>query len=292
MNRPRLRPTRTVIIAAAVTLALGAGTVVAAAAVISGPVDSSGVVHGCWTNAEINGSHIFVLQDAGTNCPKGTTPISWNQSGAPGPTGPAGPAGAPGPTGPAGPAGAPGPTGPSGPSGPAGPSGPSGPAGPGGTVSSLDQLNGIPCNSGAGTTQLSYGSNGAVTIICATPTPTPTSTATATPNNTPQTAINLGTLNCGDSVSETGDNIGGSRAWYIISFNLGGSCQGMTLQLNVIGGVFINTGDVFDLWINLPGNVSAVQGATIFNETTPGTYYIDVRGGTTGATFSLNANVN
>ena len=35
-------------------------------------------------NAELNGSHVFVLQDAGTSCPKGTTAISWN---AQGPTG-------------------------------------------------------------------------------------------------------------------------------------------------------------------------------------------------------------
>jgi len=50
----------------------------------SGPVDSSGVIHGCYTNTALNGSHVFVLQDAGTNCPRGTTPISWNQAPSPG----------------------------------------------------------------------------------------------------------------------------------------------------------------------------------------------------------------
>ena len=75
----------------AVALVAGGGTALAA---ISGPIDSSGVIHGCWTNAAINGTHVFVLQDAGTSCPKGTTAISWNQ------TGPAGPAGPPGPGGP------------------------------------------------------------------------------------------------------------------------------------------------------------------------------------------------
>lgn len=93
---------RKVIIAGATTLILTAGASVATAAVMSsGPVDSSGVIHGCWTNAELNGSHVFVLQDAGTSCPKGATPISWNEKG---------PAGSPGPSGPAGPTGAAGPS--------------------------------------------------------------------------------------------------------------------------------------------------------------------------------------
>jgi hypothetical protein len=48
MNRPGPRPTRTVIVAGAVALMLGAGTAVAAAAVMSdpSPVSSSGVIDG------------------------------------------------------------------------------------------------------------------------------------------------------------------------------------------------------------------------------------------------------
>jgi hypothetical protein len=103
---------RKVIIAGATTLVLTAGASVATAAVMSsGPVDSSGVIHGCWSNAAVNGSHVFVLQDAGTSCPRGTTAISWNEQGPAGPigpTGPAGPSGAIGPSGPAGPQGPPG----------------------------------------------------------------------------------------------------------------------------------------------------------------------------------------
>jgi hypothetical protein len=140
---------RKALITGAVSVALVAGGTAAGAAIASGPVDSSGVIHGCWTNAEINGTHVFVLQDAGTNCPKGTTAISWNQTGpqgaagpagAQGPAGPPGPTGAPGPagpignTGPAGPAGAPGPTGPAGPQGPIGNTGPPGPAGANGNT--------------------------------------------------------------------------------------------------------------------------------------------------------------
>jgi hypothetical protein len=107
---------RKVIIAGAATLVLTAGASVATAAVMSsGPVDSSGVIHGCWSDKAINGSHVLVLQDAGTSCPNGTTAISWNQSGPQGPAGPPGPQGA---TGPAGPSGPPGPTGPPGSSAP------------------------------------------------------------------------------------------------------------------------------------------------------------------------------
>jgi hypothetical protein len=91
------------VVAAAV---LAAGGTAAYAAVAASPV-SSGMINGCYTNAAINGSHVFVLQNAGTSCPKGTTPISWNQQG---PAGPAGPSGQAGPAGPSGPAGPPGPT--------------------------------------------------------------------------------------------------------------------------------------------------------------------------------------
>ena len=77
------------LITGAAVLAVVAGGTAAAAATAAtpSPVDSSGVIHGCWTNAELGGSHVFVLQDAGTTCPKGTTAISWNQKGATGATG-------------------------------------------------------------------------------------------------------------------------------------------------------------------------------------------------------------
>jgi hypothetical protein len=134
---------RKMLVTGAVSVALVAGGTAAGAAIASGPVDSSGVIHGCWTNAAINGTHVFVLQDAGTNCPRGTTAISWNQTGPQGPAGPAGTVGAAGPAGPAGPigntgpagqAGAPGPTGPAGPQGPIGNTGPPGPAGANGNT--------------------------------------------------------------------------------------------------------------------------------------------------------------
>ena len=81
-------------ITGATVLIVAMGSGVAAAAVISrGPVDNSGVSHGCWSNHAIKGSRVFVMQDAGTSCPGGTTPISWNAQGPQGPAGATGPAG-------------------------------------------------------------------------------------------------------------------------------------------------------------------------------------------------------
>jgi Collagen triple helix repeat (20 copies) len=110
----------------AAVLVAGGGTALATA---TGPV-SGGVITGCYTNAEVNGSHAFVLQDSGTACPKGTSAVSWNEQGAAGPAGAAGPQG---PAGPAGPAGATGATGAQGPAGATGAIGPQGPAGAAGT---------------------------------------------------------------------------------------------------------------------------------------------------------------
>jgi len=285
MRRPRLRPTRTIIVACvAGAVTLLAGSAVAAATVLSAPspVSSSGVIDGCWTNAEVNGSHIIVLQDQGTTCPKGTTPISWNESGpagptgGPGPSGPAGPAGASGAAGALGPGGPPGPAGPAGSNGPAGPSGPaglagaagangspgagavvadsapasacsnggitvtdgsgdigyvcdgangspgqagpSGPAGPAGSVSSLDGLNGVPCDSGAGTTQVVYGVGGVITLTCATsarPTPSPTGSACAQ-GACEQNPIPLGGLTCDQTITYTG-SVTTSGEWFTLT---------------------------------------------------------------------------
>jgi hypothetical protein len=108
---------RMIAITGAGALALSAGGTAAGAAIAAGPVDASGVVHGCYTTTAIKGSHAVVLQDSGTTCPNSTTAIQWNQQG---PAGPAGPAGDAGPTGPQGPIGLTGATGPAGPQGPAG----------------------------------------------------------------------------------------------------------------------------------------------------------------------------
>jgi hypothetical protein len=107
----------------AATLVAGGGTALAATA---GPVSGSGVITGCYTTAGLNGSHALVLQDAGANCPKGTSAVTWNEQGPAGPAGGTGPAGATGATGPQGPAGPAGATGPQGPPGTSGTNGTNG----------------------------------------------------------------------------------------------------------------------------------------------------------------------
>jgi hypothetical protein len=137
--------TRTALLAIGGTIAATIGGSTAYAAVAAGPVSSGGVVSGCYTNAEISGSHALVLQNQGTTCPRGTTAVSWNEQG---------PAGATGATGAQGDAG---PQGPAGLHGPAGATGAQGP--PGAGLASLDALDGIPCNVGspdAGVLQITY----------------------------------------------------------------------------------------------------------------------------------------
>ena len=76
---------RIVIAGVSALVVAGGGTAPAAAVMSTSPVDSSGAIHGCWSNAESKGSHVFVLQDARATCPKATTPISWNVKGPAGP---------------------------------------------------------------------------------------------------------------------------------------------------------------------------------------------------------------
>ena len=60
------------------------GTGAAFAASSSGsPVDGSGNIHGCYTQPNKNGTAQFTLQNVGTNCPNGSTAITWNQTGQP-----------------------------------------------------------------------------------------------------------------------------------------------------------------------------------------------------------------
>jgi hypothetical protein len=164
-------------------VALGAGAALAATAASRSRAD--GVISACVGRdgrlrlAEVRG------------CKKHEQAISWNVRGVkgdPGPagaTGPAGPEGPQGAAGPAGPEGQPGPTGPAGPQGERGPQGEQGPAGPqgpkgdkgdpgppgpaGAGLTSLDDLAGLACGSGAdaGTVQVSYDASHVATLTCA-----------------------------------------------------------------------------------------------------------------------------
>lgn len=81
-----------------VLLAMGVGG--ASYATILSPVDSSGVIHGCYTNGSLGGAHAFVLENSDRTCPRGTTAISWNEQKPAGATGATGATGAAGPAGP------------------------------------------------------------------------------------------------------------------------------------------------------------------------------------------------
>lgn len=136
------RPAK-ILISAAAGLALVA-VATAAGAAVAGPIDGNGVIHGCYTNKALNGSHVVVLQDSSTNCPNGTTDVQWNQQGPAGPVGPQGPQGLQGPQGAKGDTGAP---------------GAQGPPGPTGTAGGLDAMIGSPCDQGtpdAGTLKVTY----------------------------------------------------------------------------------------------------------------------------------------
>jgi len=83
-----------IIAAVPAALVLGAAGAYAATTSSSSPIDSSGVIHGCYASRAIRGSHTVTLQNAGTGCSRGATAVTWNQKGATGPVGPKGPAGA------------------------------------------------------------------------------------------------------------------------------------------------------------------------------------------------------
>jgi len=216
------------IAAAAVTLTAGGAAV--GATLASSPVDSSGVIHGCYSNLDVNGSRAFFLQDAGKNCPSGTTAISWNQAGPQGPGGPAGPTGAVGPTGPAGAPGVPGSVGPTGPAGPPGP-----------TVT-----------------------------VTAGPGPSP--------NNNSDNPVVIGLVDCSNSVSETGNNVSGTGAWYVIIFNQNSTC---TLNAQLSG----NTGDQLTVENAEAHQVIGTGNTVAISD--EGEYVIEVSGGTSGDTFTL-----
>jgi hypothetical protein len=90
------------VVTTAAALALVACGTAAGAAVLAGPIGSDGVIHACYTTTAIHGSHAVVLQNTGRRCPRGTTAISWNQTGRQGVPGRQGPPGQPGQQGPPG----------------------------------------------------------------------------------------------------------------------------------------------------------------------------------------------
>lgn len=75
-----------ILISAGAALALvTVGT--AAGAAIAGPVDGSGVIHGCYDS----GGNVRIIDTSAPSCPKGWTSLNWSQQGPAGAMGPAGP---------------------------------------------------------------------------------------------------------------------------------------------------------------------------------------------------------
>jgi hypothetical protein len=169
------------VLAATVTLAAGAATVVEAETIVA-----------CHKSGKYQ--YLRVVTDA-SKCRKWERVLTWNVKGSSGPAGPPGPAGPIGPVGPAGPAGQAGPegpqgpegaegpagpagpmgtTGPAGPAGPQGPTGPQGPAGP--ALASLAALAGSSCTRHDGTSgqvELATTPNDVVELRCAAGAPPP-----------------------------------------------------------------------------------------------------------------------
>jgi hypothetical protein len=155
--------TKRVIVTAAIMAFLVGGAGLSTAYASSSNSSSPTTYQGCVTKI---GGALYDITANGTvpSCFKGDQVISWSQAGPAGPTGPAGPAGPAGQPGTAGPAGTAGPMGTAGPAGPPGPQGP-----PGAGLTSLDGLDGLPCDGGTpevGVVSVQYGSGGAVSIDC------------------------------------------------------------------------------------------------------------------------------
>jgi hypothetical protein len=83
-------------------------------------------------------------------------------------------------------------------------------------------------------------------------------------------------------VNETGDNIGGSEAWYQVTFNNGGN-SGCALVIAFTA----DDSNVMD--VTGPGTSAVDTGlSTDFVTGASGTFVIDVHGGTSGGSFTLN----
>jgi Collagen triple helix repeat (20 copies)/IPT/TIG domain len=247
---------------------------------------------------------IFTVDIGANGAPGATGPQgpagSPGAAGATGPAGPAGPAGVPGPMGPPGIAGSIGAAGPVGATGPAGtpgapgtqgsqgavgaqgsvgPQGPTGPAGPG--ISSLSNLNGIPCAIGgtSGATNVSVGLTGVAAISCQ---------VVFTP---PANFENLGVLQCGDSAGTGAGTLtlnAPADVWLTVTFACPSGNPAAHAQVR------LGSADPalsVDLIANSSGNPIIFVGQQLGTAIpTPASYFIHIYGTpTTIATYQLDA---
>jgi hypothetical protein len=156
-------------------------------------------------------------------------------------------------------------------------------------MTSLDSLNGMPCNNGQGSTQLSYASDGTVTIQCAvaTASPSPSPSPTPSPTNTsPATATDLGSIPCGSGLTTDGTDEPAPGVWYKFTFEAG--CMD-TLKAKIVSASGSGGALVFDLYDASDLTTPVYTAIGTFGTSNGGTYYIDVY--TTGdlsGEYSLN----
>ena len=173
-------------------LAVGGAMFGIATAVQASIPDGNGVIHACF--AKNNGALRAIDTDAGQVCDtKREGALSWSQTGGPGARG------ATGPTGATGIAGTNGTNGTNGQNGATGATGPSGPRGPSGSLSSFDDLAGLPCSGQqGGKISISYGSDGTVTLKCGLPVGHTTLAADAADGDTTMMVTNSTFIAVGD----------------------------------------------------------------------------------------------
>ena len=201
-------------------LLLGASVGVVAASIPS----SAGVYSACYDRKD---GTVRLVDSTTTTCPKGQQgPITWNELGPQGPagsTGPEGPAGSPGAQGPAGPQGSP------------------------GVLGTLDDVNGLPCASGAGEAQLVKNQyTGESVVACVTGL---TGLTADTWNNTPSSARAV-TLTCGQAADFVGTSVPiGTNDWFKVSYTPTATCPQLEIALTT------NVGSAFRFDLTGPNGV-------------------------------------
>jgi hypothetical protein len=165
--------------------------------------------------------------------------------------------------------------------------GPEGPRGLG--LTSFNDVNGMACSVGAtsGTLSATFASNGAVTLTCVLPPPSPPPLTSDGINNTAVTAVQLGTLNCGGSVSRSGTTFPAATEDWLQFTWVKGSC------LQTVVSLVASSGIQFDVGTFPPFTPIATAVTTDVTLTNPGTFHVRVYGtsSTVTGTWSIRLSV-
>jgi large repetitive protein len=112
----------------------------------------------------------------------------------------------------------------------------------------------------------------------------------ASPNNTGDSPVSLGTINCGNSTTSNGSNTTGTHAWYTLTANI--TLPPCTLHVDQSSAGGFPLADTFDVHQGVATGPLVATGVTTFSTQTGGTYYIDVTGGAFGDQFTLRVSAN